>query len=75
MTEETVYTLDDAMEAGAIYCNRAPGGFERWTDPRSDDPDGQTAWFCPECGCEVRDESEGCEHCGWYTEEEEDDDE
>lgn len=65
MTTATL-TLDNALEAGALYLERA----SQWAD-RYQLAHGESAYFCRDCGCETED-ADGCEHCGFGRDEMED---
>jgi ribosomal protein L37E len=59
MTTDTL-TLDNALEGGALYLERA----SQWAD-RYQLTHGESAYFCRDCGLEIQDALEGCEHCGF----------
>ena len=58
MTTATL-TLDNALEAGALYLERASCFVDRYQLTH-----GESAYFCRDCGCQTED-IDGCEHCGF----------
>jgi hypothetical protein len=61
-------SLDTALEAGAEYLERSSYFADRYQLA-----DGASAYFCRDCGCEIEDADDGCEHCGAGLEDNEDD--
>lgn len=64
-------SVEEAESLGACHLEDDHRGFSRyWIGGVSGD--GYSAWACGDCGQFVEDEDEGCEHCGFGREDDED---
>lgn len=56
----TLETIDDnALWLESMLCA------DRWQTGTDANGDSQSSWFCRDCGLEITDPDEGCEHCGY----------
>ena len=70
----TGMTIDEAEALGAYWLEDNRHGFSRyWIGAYAGDS--VSAWACGDCGQFVEDEDEGCEHCGYGRDEDEEYDE
>ena len=72
---ESVLSLDEAIEAGAYYLEEVSKWADRYCVGVDEYGDGISAYFCRDCGLEVSDADEGCEHCGFGQPVEDEDEE
>jgi rubrerythrin len=57
--------LDRAIENGAVWLEDDNERYSRyWMNP-GEEADGESSWFCMECGGLAEDETEPCVHCSW----------
>lgn len=60
--------LETALDVGAEYLEQASPWADRYSIPGE-----ESTYFCRDCGLEIEDADEGCEHCGFGREEDQED--
>lgn len=64
----TLANLETALDAGAYWLeNSACKRFARYAVAVDEHGDGISTWYCTDCGLQIEDPDEGCEHCGLGT--------
>lgn len=62
---DTALSLDDALANGAYWLNKASRWADRYCIGVDGYGDGISGYFCRDCGLQIADADEGCEHCGF----------